>query len=423
MKLRSSGGGHTSQKGRSASKSEKVFGRETASLSPELQRQIKKAASSNAGNVRAHKDDTRYAKKLPSKKKRRLWPLVIICVLTVIAGAVVGYAVWEKPPDVSASGLRAPVITPAPNTPEVEETPGPEPEPTPEPTPEPNMRREDCYTFLLAAMDQIGANTDVIIVGRMDTTAGTLDLVNIPRDTLVNVSWNVKKVNTIMAYEELDPERFVDRLADILGFDLDCYAIVNIRAVERLVDCIGGVYYTVPRNMDYDDPSQDFHVHIPAGYQWLNGENAVKVLRFRMGNEGTGYANGDLGRIATQQDFLMSLASQMLTLGNIPNLTQAIEIFQEYVKTDLDSGNLAFFARQFLTMDKEKISFSTLPGTGAGILGGSYYVIDLDGWLEIINSRLNPFTQDISAENLDLLLYEAGRGIYTLSGGVEGSAG
>ncbi len=409
-------------KTRVASKSERVFGAETASLPPELQKQIKKAGSSNTRNVRVHRDDTRYAKRPTARKKRRGGLIALVCVALIFGAVAAGYSIWEKPPDVSTSGLREPAATPAISA-DTTTHPDKTPEPTPEPTSEPNIRREDCYTFLLAAMDQIGANTDVIIVGRMDTAAGTLDIVNIPRDTLVNVSWGVKKANTILAAVDSDPERFMDKLSDILGFDLDCYAIVDIKAVEELVDCIGGVYYTVPRNMDYDDPTQDLHVHIAAGYQWLNGEDAVKVLRFRVGNEGTGYANGDLGRIATQQDFLMSIASQMLTLGNIPNLTQAIEIFQQYVRTDLESGNLAFFARQFLMMDKEKISFSTLPGEGIGIRGGSYYEIDIDGWLEIVNNCLNPFTQDISADMLDVLQYENGTGVYATTGEIAGGAG
>ncbi len=116
----------------------------------------------------------------------------------------------------------------------------------------------------------------------------------------------------------------------------------------------------------------------------------------------------------------MSIASQMLTLGNIPNLAQALDVFQDYVKTDLESGNVAFFVRQFLMLDKENISFSTLPGAGLGILGGSYYEIDVDGWLEIINTRLNPFTRDIEPENLDILQYDAARGLYSTSGTAAG---
>ena len=148
------------------------------------------------------------------------------------------------------------------------------------------------------------ANPDTILVGRLDTEGGMLDVVSIPRDTLVNVSWGVKKISTILNQERNDMDRFLEHLSDLVGFTADCYAIVNLKALEKLVDCIGGVYYNVPRDMDYDDPSQDLYIHIPKGEQHLNGEDAVKVLRFRNGNNGTGYPNGDLGRIATQQDFM-----------------------------------------------------------------------------------------------------------------------
>jgi len=166
----------------------------------------------------------------------------------------------------------------------------------------------------------------------------------------------------------------------------------------------------VPRNMDYDDPTQDLHIHIPTGYQWLSGKQAVQVLRYRVGNNNTGYPNGDLGRINTQHDFLMSIASQMLTLGNIPNIDKAIEIFNEYVVTDLDTNNIAFFLREFMEMDAENIHFATLPGEGIGIRGGSYYEIDLVPWVEMINEYLNPFTLEIGSHNLDVLSWDENDG-------------
>jgi LCP family protein required for cell wall assembly len=419
MKLNGSSreGRHSGRGEQPSKKSKGMFGGDNAQLPQSLKEQLDRERSES---VFEPEEDEEYAAPV---KKRRVWVKVLLCLLVVLAGAVVAYAIWEKPPEISDTVVKnTPVVaaTSAPEntaisdtTPETEE---PEPE-DPAPT-----RRDGCYTFLLCAMDQVGANTDTIIVGRMDTNDGTLGLVNIPRDTLVNVSWGVKKVNTVLVAEDNDPEKFIEKLGDILGFEIDCYAVVNIKAVEKLVDCIGGVYYDVPRDMDYDDPTQDLHVHISKGYQWLNGEDAVKVLRFRVGNEGTGYANGDLGRIATQQDFLMSIASQMLTLGNIPNLSSAIEIFQDYVTTDLTSGNLAFFIRQFLTMNKDNISFATLPGEGISIRGGSYYEIDIDGWLDIVNTRLNPYDQDIKAENLNILQYESGVGVYSTSGEIEGGA-
>lgn len=353
--------------------------------------------------------------------------LILLAVVAVLAAAgVIGYSIWEKAPEIQNDGPIS-LGEPVENEPEqISELPVIQlPLPTEELS-EPeeaedvsqqaynempqNIRNQDCYTFVLAAYDQIGASTDTILVGRLDVAEGTLNVVSIPRDTLVNVSWGVKKINTVMVYENKDPERFINELNGILGFTVDCYAFVDIRAVEKLVDAIGGVYYTVPRNMDYDDPTQDLHIHIPTGYQWLSGKQAVQVLRYRVGNNNSGYPNGDLGRINTQHDFLMSIASQMLSLGNIPNIDKAMEIFREYVVTDLDESNIAYFLREFLELKSENISFATLPGEAIGIRGGSYYEVDLVPWLELINGRLNPFTVEIGAHNLDVLSWDENDG-------------
>ena len=367
-----------------------------------------------------HPESSRKRKPL----RRVLTFFVLIAVLA--AAAVIGYGIWEKSPEINLDGPislgkpkdeaqeegsdKSVLVLPLPagEAPLLEteesvtdqaymEMPG-------------NIRKKDCYTFVIAAYDQIGASTDTILVGRMDVGEGSLDFVSIPRDTLVNVDWGVKKINTVMVYEDKDPERFINELNSILGFTVDCYAFVDIRAVEKLVDAIGGVYYTVPRNMDYDDPTQDLHIHISSGYQWLSGKQAVQVLRYRVGNNNTGYPTGDLGRINTQHDFLLSIASQMLSIGNIPNIDKAIEIFEEYVVTNLETNNLAFFLREFLKMEIDNISFSMIPGKAIGIRGGSYYEIDLVPWVEIINEYLNPFTVEIGAHNLDVLSWDENDG-------------
>jgi len=379
----------------------------------------KKPANNHVSTKEVETQAKAASKPLQMNMKKFRKPLIIIaCVILFVLLLVLGYSIWEKPPETVDDGP-AVQLTPKPAVPESTptsvtldqptETAQPEDEdiPLPEETEPQNetIRKSDCYTFALLAYDQLKANTDTIIVGRFDVGAGTLDLVNIPRDTLVNVSWGVKKLNTVLASERNDPERFLAHLGNLIGYTVDCYAVADIRAVEKLVDCIGGVYYNVPRDMHYDDPTQDLHIHIEKGYQLLTGENAVKVLRFRMGNEDTGYANGDLGRIATQQSFLETMISQFLTLGNIPNLNSALEIFQTYVETNLSANNLAYFAREFLLLDRENIRFHTLPGEGAYIRGGAYFEVSIDEWVGIVNDYLSPFNQVITADNLNILQY------------------
>ena len=385
---------------------------------PVVREQPQKAAEQTA----AERPAAAHVKTTGSSVWRKLRvPAIILGALIVLALLVVlVYSIWEKPPEVKdTEGPRVqPTVQPVVETPKPavetarpvvipEETQAPEetPEPTPEPTEEPvtTGRKESCYTFVILVYDQAFSNTDTIMVGRLDTEAGTLDAVSIPRDTLVNVSWGVKKVNTILPLEKNDPDRFLEHLSNLIGFTPDCYAVVNLNEVDKLVDCIGGVYYNVPRDMHYDDPSQNLHIHINQGYQLLNGANAVKVLRFRVGNDNSGYYNGDLGRIATQQDFLTTMAAQFLKLGNIPNLTTAIQIFEDNVKTDLTANNIAFFAREFLKLDKENIRFHTMPNRLISIRGGSYLEIVIDEWIDIVDNYLNPFYQSITVDNLNIL--------------------
>ncbi|MBE6998214.1 MAG: hypothetical protein E7427_08625 [Ruminococcaceae bacterium] len=390
-------------------------------------KQLHSGNAKKAGESGGKKLDLNAFFHSPVWKKLRVPLIALGCVVLFFLLALLIYNLWERPPETEADGPRtqptaAPVVlTPAPTAavlPAVTPSPTEQPDETPEPTPEPvtSGRRENCYTFVILAYDQMEANTDTILVGRMDTDAGTLDLVNLPRDTLVNVSWGVKKLSTVLASERGDMSAFLEHLGDLVGFTADCYAIVNIQAVEKLVDCIGGVYYNVPRDMDYDDPTQDLYIHIPMGEQHLNGEQAVQVLRYRMGNNGTGYPNGDLGRIATQQDFLKSIAGQFLQLGNIPNLSTAIDIFQSNIQTDLTANNIAFFVREFLKLDKENVRFHTLPGQGATIRGGSYWEVKIDAWVELLNTNLNPYRQEITADNLNILRAAGEEGAVSTTG-------
>ena len=185
-----------------------------------------------------------------------------------------------------------------------------------------------------------------------------------------------------------------------------------------MVDAVGGIVYDVPRDMFYDAPDQNLHIAIRKGLQRLNGEDALKVVRFRVGNQGTGYPNGDIGRIETQHGFLLAAARQMLSLGNIPNLPALIRIVVENVETDLKENNLVFYAQEFLKLDTENIRFHTLPADLVSIRGGSYMSIRLDEWLEMVNAYLNPFTQEITEKNVDILTTGNGRSFSSTTGSV-----
>ena len=342
------------------------------------------------------------------KNNKRLFFSAFLTLLGVFALIGIAlycvYMLWEKAPDVEPE---------APKAISTEKTSDSDVEPV---SPD---RQQDIYTILLVGNDDGNGNTDTIVVGRLDTVNHTMDFVSIPRDTLVNLDWNVRKINAVYAGTANSGGVAIDglktQIRNLIGFNVDCYAVIDLDVFVDTVDLMGGVWFDVPQAMHYEDPGQNLYIHIDAGYQCLNGEQAMGVVRYR-----SGYANGDLGRIEMQQQFLKAVATQFIRLGNIPNISQVVSLLAKNMDTDLSAANIAFFLRQALLCDSENINFHTMPNTPDMVYGLSYTFVELDPWLEMINQCLNPYNASVTAANLDVV-YKSGGTILSTSGNLRGS--
>lgn len=260
-------------------------------------------------------------------------------------------------------------------------------------------RKKYCYTILAYGVDNDAGGSDTNMLMRFDAVNKTVDVVSLPRDTLMS---NGHKLNS--SYNNGGTEKLRSNIEDMLGVPVDFYVSVDLKGFIALIDQIGGVEFDVPCDMDYDDPYQDLHIHFKAGLQKLNGQQAMEVVRFRHNNDNTGYGGRqDLGRIGTQQAFLKTVAQKLMKLENVPAMA---ETFLKYVKTDLTLGNLMWLANQALSMGgTDAISFATLPGDGAGWYKGmSVYALDPEQVLEMTNSMLNPYATDITADDQNILV-------------------
>jgi len=353
---------------------------------------------------------------------RKLQIAAAIIVLLVILGAMYAQAAFITPPKqvpdqpkVQDSPTPAQSARPAESAdPIVIASPTPNPSPTVEPA---TGRKPDCYTFLLVGLDEAASNTDTMMVGTLDARNHTLHIVSIPRDTLVDVTWGTKKINSVYHYptgikvgnetlKGVDALKYV--VEQVVGFPIDSTIVVNLKAFQRLVDTIGGVDFDVPVNMNYDDPTQNLSIHVNKGLQHLSGSQALGVVRFRDGNDGSGYPNGDIGRIQTQQDFLKAVASQMLQLKNWDKIGEWMQIFKENVDTNLNTGNLIWYGSQFSQLKSEDINFDRIPGDDLlSIRGVSYVGIYVDDWLDVLNSTINPCYEPRTVADLDILVWNS----------------
>ncbi len=257
-------------------------------------------------------------------------------------------------------------------------------------------RKADFYTILVSGVDDGNGGSDTNILVAVDAATSYIYGVSIPRDTKAVFNGKSHKINA--AYNIGGMKKLAEVVSDQLGIPVDYTVLVDLRGFEALVDAIGGVNFTVPVDMDYDDPVQDLHIHFTKGTQHLSGADALKVVRFRHNNDGTGYGSEDLGRMQTQQNFLKAVAKQTLTVSNLTKVDSFVKIFQKYVETDLSLGNLAWLGREAITIGAENIDFSTLPGDWKS----PYIYLDQEETLALVNQYLNPYVEDRTAADLHI---------------------
>ena len=264
-------------------------------------------------------------------------------------------------------------------------------------------RKERFHTILIGGLDDENGGSDTNLLVAVDAKNGKINVASLPRDTLLNVSWSVKKLNN--AYHHGGFSQTMAEVSRLLGIPVDHYVTVNLQAFVELVDAIEGVDFEIPVDMDYDDPSQDLHIHFSKGLQHLAGQQALEVVRWRQNNDGAGYPTADIGRIGTQQAFLRAVAEQTLQLSNWDKVGAMADIFKKWVDTDLELANLIWLGEQALTVGSGGIAFHTLPGDGAGYYkGGSYYVLDPEAVLEMVNSYFNPYQEDLTLDDMVILV-------------------
>jgi LCP family protein required for cell wall assembly len=270
-------------------------------------------------------------------------------------------------------------------------------------------RKEGFFTVLIVGMDG-GSNTDTIMVAAYDTVNKEAALVSIARDTLVNVERRVKKINSAYAHGRRDGggheggvAQMQREVKSLIGFVPDFTVTVDLKAFEMMIDTVNGVEIDVPYVMRYHDPAQNLTIHFSPGVQKLNGADALKFSRYRMGSGG-GRTITDFERMENQQTVIKALLKEILKPANLLKMNEFIGIFNDNVKTDLKTGNLVWFGEQLATLrGTDALTTHSLPMAGGSGLPNYYEYVDQDKTIELINQYFNPYVKPILPEHVDII--------------------
>lgn len=222
--------------------------------------------------------------------------------------------------------------------------------------------RSDSYKVGLA---------DSIRLVRLDFVEPGIQMLTFPRDLYVEIPGIADhhgithgKLNQAYLYGNpgynyydeptLGPGLLAETLEHNFGVQVDHYVAVNLQTFVRIVDDLGGIDITLPREIDgrvkgSKDPNRLFS----AGKQHLNGYRTMLLARLRPG--------GDLQRVEVQDLILQAFAEKLLSPAAILQLPELIESFQDSVQTDLGPVELGQMLCLRARLDRPNIEIGNFP--------------------------------------------------------------
>ncbi len=252
--------------------------------------------------------------------------------------------------------------------------------------------------------------TDFIILAQYNPNTREASLLSIPRDSFVAESSPDGKINSIYANYGGGVKgitKLKEKVEDITGIEIQHYVLFDASMLKKVVNELGGVTVDVPINMNYDDIYQtpELHIHLKKGTQLLSGSQAEQFVRFRKNNDGTGYPNGDIGRIAAQQSFIKALIGEVLKAENLGKAKTLAQIVIDNTKTDITMELVEEYLDELVTFKLDRMRLETLPGVGQYQkykgLTRSYYILNEDSGDLLIDEMFRGTTSsgDVITDN------------------------
>lgn len=260
------------------------------------------------------------------------------------------------------------------------------------------IKNSSRINILLVGKEHV--RTDTIMLVSYDKEEKKANILSIPRDTYYERedydNRQQKKINAVYQAEGI--EGLIDAVETVTMIPVHKYVTVDYEAVVSVVDLLGGIEVDVPMNMRYSDPfdTPPLEIDIKAGVQTLDGETALKFLRFRHNSDGTGYPDGDIGRIKTQQNFIKVAVKKALGL----KLPAVINEAFKYIDTDFTLTEMLAMATGLVGFSMDDLQTDIIDHYTKTIDNLNYVVPNEAGIEEYVYKLYNVEKEDILYDGL-----------------------
>ena len=95
---------------------------------------------------------------------------------------------------------------------------------------------------------------------------------------------------------------------------------------------------------------------------------------------------------------------ELMKPASILRIPEFIDIFNEYVYSDINIGNMLWFAGELNSIrGTDALSSYTVPTLGTSGEPMYYEILDARGIIELVNRTINPFIHCIESKDLDII--------------------
>ncbi len=228
-----------------------------------------------------------------------------------------------------------------------------------------------------------GDKNDTQILCSVNLSERSLSLLSIPRDTYIAGDYDSPKAKEVYASfaEDLRIDAVLESVRGMFGFAPDYYFVLDEATLSQMVTMAGGVSFHVPDSPDYHG--------LKSGLQTIDGKNAFELFRFKKSWEDV---ETDPARV--QRNFLVTLFSRLLE--DRSKISENCVKLTEVAKTDLTAGELAYIAYLLEEYDFNSAFSRALPGKAKEIGKETYYEIDPESAVDMLNEHFNPLKKELT---------------------------
>lgn len=238
---------------------------------------------------------------------------------------------------------------------------------------------KDNINILVAGIDDMGTSADAIVVATVEPVNSKIKITSIPSNTMIKVIDTNHPLKNI--YSIGGQEMLLQKVSELLNIDIKYYAFSRFSSFEEVIDILGGVEFDVPYDMYYTDKKQELTIDLKKGKQVLDGEAALKLIRFSKSETET------LERDRIIKQFFKELINQKLNDKHISKFPSAIKEVIRNTTTNLLSYDTDTYIALARSIIKKNIEINTINGEQRYIDGYMYFIPDNASITEIFNAN------------------------------------